>query len=81
MNAIIILPQKKVDINNYIDSLTEKDKLSQILNKLAIEQVHLHLPKFKVTFKDSMVDELKNMRMKIAFTDKADFYSMSRCNL
>ena len=68
MSAIIILPNKKTDINKYIKSKLNNDSyLNNIINKLEYAKVHLELPKFEVTFEETLNDVIKKLGMKKIF--------------
>ena len=75
MSAIIILPSEGTDINKYIESLSisneEYNKINEGLNKA---KVNLQLPKFELTFKETLNDVLISLGMYNAFNPgKADF--------
>ena len=68
MSAIIILPSKKTDINEYIDNkLYQKDTLDDIINKLEYAKVHLELPKFELEFEELLNNVIKKLGMKKIF--------------
>ena len=46
ITALIVLPNKCLNIDYIIDSLT-KEKLYQIYNKLSYQELELYMPKFK----------------------------------
>ncbi len=48
-SAIIILPNEKIDINKYIESLTTSN-LYELINRLYFVQVQIELPKFEIEF-------------------------------
>ncbi len=78
MSAIIILPNKDIDINNYIDELTSKDELNTIINKLQSTYIQLELPKFELDFSSSLKNSLLKLGMPLAFSDDADFSNLAK---
>ena len=78
LSMIIILPKKE----KYSSSLDymKKEKLdyTKLINKLTLtSDVHLYLPKFKLEYKDSLVNAFKKMKMKLAFSDNAEFPNLN----
>ena len=68
MSAIIILPSEKIEINSFIkNNLAKKNYLTDIINKLDYAKVHLELPKFEVTFKETLNHVIKKLGMKKIF--------------
>ena len=77
LSAFIILPKKHIDIREYINNLTD-DEIANIHNNMSYEKVMLHLPKFEIEFKTSLVNSLKKMGMLYPFDkSKADFSNIS----
>ena len=78
MSAIIILPKKKININNYISKLND-EKLQQLLKRMSITKVDLELPKFELKFSTSLKNSLKKLGMVQPFDDfSADFSEMRK---
>ena len=75
MSAIIILPRKKVNINDFIANLDD-GKLNSFIKKMETNTVQIDLPKFELDFSSSLIKALQNMGMKIPFTFNADFGGM-----
>ena len=75
MSAIIILPRKKVNINDFIANLDD-GKLNSFIKKMETNTVQIDLPKFELDFSSSLIKALQNMGMKIPFTFNADFSGM-----
>ena len=74
MSALIILPNKNLNINEFIDILDEDNEyLYTIINNLKYLKVNLQIPKFEITYKNSLKEVLKSMGVKLAFEPKADF--------
>ena len=68
MSAIIILPSEKIEINSFIKyNLAKKNYLTDIINKLDYAKVHLELPKFEVTFEETLNHVIKKLGMKKIF--------------
>ncbi len=76
MSALIILPTKKIDINEFIEDLKNGtiDYNKDIIKKLEYKKVDLELPKFETNFSQNLNDILKKMGMNKAFVSgQADF--------
>ena len=75
MSAIIILPAKGIDINEYIDTLCISSKeYNKIINGLKYVKVNLKLPKFELRFEENLNDVLSSLGMHNAFDrTNADF--------
>ena len=75
MSAIIILPAKGTDINEYIDTLSISNKeYNKIIKGLKYVKVDLKLPKFELEFKDNLKNVLISLGMHNAFNESnADF--------
>ena len=74
MSALIILPNKDIDINNYINNKNVNDDLvKKIDNGMKSTYVKLSLPKFEVGFYSKLKDVLRRLKMEIPFTGAADF--------
>lgn len=76
---LIILPQVE-SLSNYLN-VFDADKFTIITERMSWKKVNLHLPRFKVEYKLNLKDDLKNLGMPTAFSDKADFSGMSRAEL
>ena len=79
MSALIILPKTNIDINNFIENINE-DYIYKINDKFELAKVKIELPKFKITFQESLVEVLKEMGMNEAFSLKADFRGIRKQN-
>ena len=76
MSAIIILPNKDININDFISDLND-DKLQKIMKKMYKKEVKLILPKFELEFSSLLNDVLQKMGMIEAFDqEKADLTGM-----
>ena len=79
MSAVIILPKKELDINTWINKISNnQNNLNSIINKLSFQRVHLELPKFKFEYLVELKETLQNLGMSTAFTDNADFNELSQ---
>ena len=75
MSAVIILPNKYTDINDFITGLNE-DKLQRLLKRMDKQIVDLELPKFKLEFSSLLNTPLQKMGMDLPFRPIADFTGM-----
>lgn len=74
MSAIIILPNKDVDINNYINYYNINDEfINKIKDGMVSTYVKLSLPKFEVEFYGKLKEILKRLGMVTPFGSGADF--------
>ena len=81
MSALVILPNKKVDINECIN-LFERDNeyIYSIIENMKYSKVRIEMPKFEITHKESLKQTLKNMGVNLAFEPKADFSNIRNQN-
>ena len=79
MKALIILPKKEKDINNYIQNLT-LENYYYIIKNLNNQKVVLNLPKFEINFGAELKQNFINLGMVQAFTNDADFSTMIKKN-
>ena len=75
LSAIIILPQKESDINNFIQNFTY-EKYNFIIKNAFQKKVALSLPKFEINFEAEIKPNLMSLGMNNAFNDNADFSDM-----
>ena len=74
MSAIIILPNKDVDINNYINYYNVNDEfINKIKDGMVSTYVKLSLPKFEVEFYGKLKEILKRLGMVTPFGSGANF--------
>ena len=66
MSAIVILPNGKKNINDFISELTD-EKLQNLLKKMHRRKVRLELPKFELEFSSGLNSVLQKLGMKEAF--------------
>jgi len=66
MSAIVILPNKNKNINEFISGLND-EKLQHLLKKMYKRKVHLELPKFELEFSSVLNSALQKLGMKDAF--------------
>ena len=80
MSAVIILPKKGIDINEYIDVLAEDDdEYKKVIEGLRDAKVRLYLPKFELNFEQTLNSVLKELGMVEAFNQaRADFSGMKK---
>lgn len=73
-----LLPDEKVNINDYVESLTG-ERISAILGNAKNEMVSVKIPQFTCEFDMSLKDVLSDMGIGIAFDEtKADFSKMAK---
>ena len=74
MSAIIILPSEKININQYIETISsKKNYLNELINKLDYAKVQIELPKFEIDFSQELNNVIKELGMeKIFDCGKAD---------
>ena len=72
MSAVILLPNKDININDFISELSD-EKLQRLLKRMYPQKIHLQLPKFKLETKYKLNKVLKTMGMKVPFQGNADF--------
>ncbi len=70
MSAIIILPNEKKDINEFISELND-EKIQHLLKKMFNRKVHLESPKFEFEFSSGLNSVLIKLGMKDAFNETA----------
>ena len=75
MSMLIMLP--KIDQFTKFESKLNPSVLKNIVDKLDSTEVELAIPKVKMEAQFSLSDQLKDMGMIDAFTDKADFSGMN----
>ena len=68
ISAIIILPNEKKNINEFISELND-EKLQRLLKRMAKEKVRLQLPKFELEFSSKLNSALKKLGMNDAFNE------------
>jgi len=72
----VILPAANKTPADILNSLTT-DTWNNALSQLNPREIMVYLPRFKVTNKFNLNDELKKMGMNLAFSDLADFSNIS----
>ena len=73
-SALIILPKKQLDINEFIELLDKDNEyFYSIINNLKITKVNLRLPKFELRYSKELKDVLKTLGVNLPFEKNADF--------
>ena len=72
MSAVVILPSKSTNINDYIDSLDDF-KLQKYFKRMTNKVIELYLPKFNLEFSSELNGALQKMGMVVPFGANADF--------
>jgi len=74
ISALIILPNKNININEFIEILDKDNEyLYTIINNMKYNKVNLKLPKFELRYSKSLKEVLKNMGVNLPFEKGADF--------
>jgi serine protease inhibitor len=73
----VILPPPGVDIDGFVSSLTQ-EQWNLWTAHLEKKEVSVYMPKFRITWRESLKDVLSNMGMAVAFSDGADFTGIDR---
>lgn len=73
---IALLPNKDIDIYDYISSLTQKD-IDEIINRKNNLEVKTYLPKFEYDYDSELNDTIKTIGIKDAFGPSSDFSNMT----
>ena len=72
--AIIILPNEKIDINEFIYILDKDNEyFYTIVNNMKDNKVNLRLPKFEINYEKKLKEVLKTMGVNLPFEKNADF--------
>ena len=79
IEALIILPQKEIDINNYIVNF-KLENYNSLIQNLRKKQVKFSLPKFEINFSAELKPYFISLGMNDAFTSKADFTGLTEEN-
>ena len=73
-SALIILPNKNININEFIEILdNDNDYLYTIINNMKYNKVNLKLPKFELEYSKNLKEILIDMNVKLPFENIADF--------
>ena len=73
-SAIIILPNEKIEINEFIDILDKDNEyFYTIVNNMKDNKVNLRLPKFEINYEKKLKEVLKTMGVNLPFEKNADF--------
>lgn len=71
-----ILPDEDTDVRDWIATL-DSGELSALIDARQSASVALSLPKFEVSYEDSLINELAKLGMGVAFSGAADFSRMN----
>jgi serpin B len=71
-----ILPDEDTDVRDWLATL-DSATLSALIDARQSASVTLSLPKFEVSYEDSLINELAKLGMGIAFSGSADFSRMN----
>ena len=71
----LILPQPEIGINQVLQALSESD--GNLWKNVVLADINLKMPRFTLENKMNLIPALQALGMKKAFTNEADFSSMS----
>ena len=78
VSAVIILPNKNINLNQYINEDFSYDLLWKYNKELKPCDVEIHLPKFSIESKFELNEQMKKLGIKSAFDpSNADFYNIT----
>ena len=81
ISAIVILPKKDLNINEFIELLDKDNEyFYSIIDNFKSNKVNLEMPKFEITYSKSLKETLKDMGVNLAFSSKADFSNIRSQN-
>ena len=81
ISALIILPNEKLNINEFIEILDKDNSyFYTILNNLKNHKVNLRLPKFELNYSKQLKEVLKTMEVNLPFEKNADFSQLRAQN-
>ena len=81
ISALIILPSKKLNINEFIEILDKDNEYYySIINNLKNTKVNLRLPKFELTYSKKLKEVLKTIGVNLPFERNADFSKIRNQN-
>ena len=77
MSLLVLLPKNKGGIQE-VEKQLSAQKLAQLMDDSFYTKVKLSLPKFKMTISSKLKAPLKQLGMKTAFSNQADFTGMTK---
>ena len=76
-SMVLILPNNKGKISDIIKSLNDNN-WANLLSKMQVKNTIVKIPKFKLEYNSILNQPLKDMGMRIAFSDLADFTKINK---
>lgn len=73
---MVLLPNKHTTMNDAIKQL-DYQMYQSLYEKLNNMNINVELPKFKQKYRKTLVDDMKTMGIRHAFSDNADFFGLS----
>ena len=74
ISALIILPNEKLNVNEFIEILDKDNEYYySIINNMKYNKVNLRLPKFEINYSKYLKEVLKSMEVILPFKTEADF--------
>ncbi|PBQ30870.1 scca2/scca1 fusion protein isoform 1 [Sphingobacteriaceae bacterium] len=74
-SMVMVMPQNITDLAA-LEKVIDASSLDIVFQQAGYLQIKLSIPKFKMTLPLNLVQPLKNMGMKLAFSEQADFTKM-----
>ncbi len=79
-SMIIILPSKNNNPENILSKFKNGEDWEKVIKNMTFHPIRLWMPKFKLTYENTLNDELKDLGMERAFTPSADFIKINKRN-
>ena len=74
----IVLPPEGVNIDQFIATEISSERIAAWSTRLRKSEVRLSMPKFKLEYKETLTEVLKQLGMGIAFSNAADFTGIDK---
>jgi serpin B len=72
------LPANEISPKTLLNKLSENGKWDEYQREFNSRQTRLSLPKFKFSYENSLIDELEQLGMGLAFSNQADFSGIEK---
>lgn len=76
-NMTIILPRAGLSVNELVESMTQEEWQTIRSSMQDEQELLIEIPRFKLTYKKSLKETLKDMGMGVAFTSQANFLNIA----
>ena len=77
LNAIIIIPNSNINLNDYIKNFTQ-EKFGEIITNAKETKIVLNLPKFEINYETELKTYLNNLGINQAFNIDANFSGITQ---